>query len=355
MTDHHLGDFSITLPAINTLAEYFDDGITLAISSRHCHLVNLLPARDKIKILAYRDEKKTIADFFAVTRFMLKITLGRYRKVIAISYRNKCCLFTLASLAKHRIGFENAEKNWVFNEKLQPISSECKFNFYSRVLTKIGVNGAPKLVPFIIPQDKKNSADQIITESFTNTQRPLAIIHPTAGKEKRYWPKKKFARTINEIIRQYDMNICLIGTPDEIDTLNKLKQQVGDDSRCAIVIKPLDTILAILTRGDLLISNLSGPTHLATLCSKIPIVTICEVGVRDRWALIRKENTIMLNQPCTECIGRKCKTLKCIHDVSVEQVLQEIEKFKAYWQPKAPEKNHIGTLTALEPMLEIIS
>jgi ADP-heptose:LPS heptosyltransferase len=138
----------------------------------------------------------------------------------------------------------------------------------------------------------------------------LAIVHPGASVPEKRWPAVGFGRVAEGLLRRgYD--VVITGSPKE----KRLTRRVAGLAPGALDYggrTRLSTLIALMARADVLVSNDTGPVHLA-YALKTPSVTLfgpsTEVG---RWGpLDRERHAVLLGDPISE--------------VSVRDVVDRIE------------------------------
>ena len=98
----------------------------------------------------------------------------------------------------------------------------------------------------------------------------------------------------------------------------------------------LGTLGWLLKKAKLLVSNDSGPAHLATAVDT-PVVSIFgrnQPGLNPiRWRPISERSAyIHKDVGCVECLAHKCQIdFKCLKEIKVEEVLEEARKYEPFF------------------------
>jgi ADP-heptose:LPS heptosyltransferase len=329
MDDYHLGDFVVSLPTVEVLAAYFDNGIDLLVVNPHAGLASLLPSADKIRIISYRQEKKCRTPAQGARFLSLVVRLWRkgYDAVIVIRGGIRDATLAGLTMAPRRVGLLESRRSWVYTDRISAKSPPLHvFDKYGRILKCIGYQGPPPLVRLRGSASSTAKLHDLLRRHVSRESVDIAIIHPGAGYAFRCWPKERFAEAADELVRHWDMDVCLIGGPSERPFLDKVRSYMDRKDRAFLFTEALDVLLALFDRGSVLISNESGPTHLAAT-TDIPIVTIVGPTNESCWRPLRRENVILLRGPkCSECLWVNCTNdLKCVTEVQVQDVLDAWE------------------------------
>jgi ADP-heptose:LPS heptosyltransferase len=144
--------------------------------------------------------------------------------------------------------------------------------------------------------------------------RPLALVHPGASVPEKRWPEEAYGRVAEGLVRQgYD--VAVTGSTGEKGLTRRVSRSAPGSLDLGGTTD-LSTLVALVARASVLVSNDTGPAHLA-YALRTPSVTLfgpsTDVG---RWGpLNRERHTVLCGDP--------------ISNVSVEGVLQSIEALAA--------------------------
>lgn len=150
-------------------------------------------------------------------------------------------------------------------------------------------------------------------------RKPVVAIHPGAGNITKQWPEEHFSALIDLLIERNDVNIMLVGGPDEMDVANRLIESVLHPHAVATMAgrASLANLPRLLKNCSLYIGNDSGPKHIAAAVG-IPTIGI-HSGVVDpvEWGPIGP-NAVALrrNMTCSPCYLAKAedcpRSLACL-------------------------------------------
>ena len=134
--------------------------------------------------------------------------------------------------------------------------------------------------------------------------KPVVAVHPGAGNITKQWPTEHFSALIDLLMERHDVNVMLVGGPDEVEIAGTLLETGLYPDRMATMAgrTKLVDLPRLLKHCVLYIGNDSGPKHIA---SAIGIATIgIHSGVVDpvEWGPIGV-NAVALrrNMTCSPC------------------------------------------------------
>lgn len=145
-------------------------------------------------------------------------------------------------------------------------------------------------------------------------------LHPGSKDAFKRWPAKNFI----ELGKMLPGNILITGT--EHDLMQEIASQIPnahiDDPN-----RPLRNFAALLSQMDLLISNDTGPVHLACALN-IPVVAIYASTDPALCGPHQAPNAIVISRrpSCDPCLKRKCRAPFCFLQIGPQEVLAAAKK-----------------------------
>jgi ADP-heptose:LPS heptosyltransferase len=96
-------------------------------------------------------------------------------------------------------------------------------------------------------------------------KKPVVCIHPAAGNDMKQWPADYFALLINQLLELEDVNIALVGGPDDEPIATAILYNVKEaDAVLSLVGKlKLAELPDFIATCALFVGNDSGPKHIA--------------------------------------------------------------------------------------------
>ena len=130
-------------------------------------------------------------------------------------------------------------------------------------------------------------------------RKPLALVHPGASVPEKRWPEEAFGRVAKGLFRR-GYAVAVTGGSRE----KRLTRRVAGLAPGALDLggrTDLSTLVALVARADVLISNDTGPAHLA-YASRTPSVTLFGPSTDvERWGpLNRRRHAVLSGDPISE-------------------------------------------------------
>lgn len=157
---------------------------------------------------------------------------------------------------------------------------------------------------------------------------PLVVLHPGSGDHfpGRRWPASRFAELASALVATRGARLVVTGVHAERGLAAEVARGTGAWNACG----RLDTsaLLALLAEADLLVSNDTGPVHLADL---LDTPTVALYGPNTPWRYgPRRRGSVALfaDLPCSPCLDDRnmkrsaCRHYACMQALSVADVAQ---------------------------------
>jgi len=181
----------------------------------------------------------------------------------------------------------------------------------------VGCATADSRLSFRVP----DAAGRRIRGLIEHSQRPLVVVHPGASAASRRYPPESYAAAIDLLIDQTGCEAVFTGDAWEAPLVGTVRQAMRRPSRSLVGGLALAELGALIAEADLLVSNNTGPAHVAAALGT-PVV--------DLYALTNPQHTPwqvpsrVLNHdvPCRNCYKSVCPAghHDCLRRVAPETV-----------------------------------
>src|SRR5437660_7328406 len=246
-------------------------------------------------------------------------------------------LFTRATGAKHRVGFEHYQYVRLHNH-VAPSARELwqrpTLHSVEQQLALIGWTGVPV-------SDRPATRLTVSEEAFATVSKrlraagfeveksePFAVIHPTASFDTKQWATDKFARVAEELHARGLTPVAIVSSKEE-PIVEALIEQTSV-RLIGLSNLSLPEVAALTSRSRLFIGNDSGIAHIAAAVAA-PCVVIFGSSNRAHWRpWTTQPNEVVFEElPCQPCPGYFCAEFEkpeCILRVPVERVVAAIDR-----------------------------
>ena len=343
----HIGDFVTAFPAFRRLKALFPRAeLVVLVAPASKQLAYLEPTIDEVVTYEFFHARSQLGKKEAEADALnqLKATLSSYQFDLAIDLRKhpdtrNLLQYTGARVLagfNHRNEFPWLDVDLTWEGDVQLVR---KHQHVSDDLVNLvqAVAAAGQFGRDVTPRSKDWSARQILLVSRLRElglyQRRVVCLHPASGNVMRQWPPRHFARIANALLATEDVDIALIGGPDETEIAADVQRQILDTDRLYNLIGrfKLDELPYFLDTCALFIGNNSGPKHIAaaidvpTLGVHSGVVDAREWGPLGGFAVAAQRN--MQCAPCYLTTRDQChRGLACVEMLRAAHVVSMCKK-----------------------------
>ncbi len=333
-----IGDAVLSLPAIEAVRSHFPDAwISVMVRPGVREIMEGHPSIDEV-IPYFYENKGRHSSLFGNLRFLKETRRRRFDICFILhpSVRSHCVPFVAG--IPYRIGFGSA-LGFLLTQSVRDLrhlglkhESEYALDIV-RVLGAEASGGESRGVTFFTEHLRK-------TERLSGQK--IVAVHPGSSCASKRWPIGRYAELVQMILRNTPFHVAVIGGKDEKLLGEFLKKQ--NAARVEDLTGELDLkeLAAFFSRCELLISNDSGPVHIASSVGAKTLVIFGrnKAGLnRERWRpLGNTHRAIQKNVGCVTCLADACTIdFECLKAVSVEEV------YKLFAEMTAPRESFVKT------------
>jgi len=331
------GDVLHALPVLNGLRTRFPHAkISWLVSTACAGLLEGHPALDDI-ILFDRKRFGRIGRNLRVTMEFLEFIQSLRRKqfdlVIDLQGLFRSGFFAWISGASVRIGFASArEFAWLFyNHRLRPEHPDIHAVHQNYLAGQIlGFDNLPIRFDIHVQQAAREEARVILEQNGIQPNESFVLLAPTTRWETKIWPAEYFAAVGRWIQEQYQLPVVVTGGPDEKDITSNVAKQIGGLAVDVAGKINIPQLTALVESARLIITNDSGPMHLAAALNT-PLIAIYGPTNPQRTGPFGHEQAVLrLNLPCSPCYIRKTAQCpyqhRCMKDLTPEMVIEKVNE-----------------------------
>jgi heptosyltransferase-2 len=268
-----------------------------------------------------------------------RLAARRFDMAVLLPNSFRTALLARMAGVPRRVGYERDGRGFLLTDRLIPRRAAGRYiptptrDYYLGVARYLGAaDPDPAMQLFTRPADDA-AADALLRHAGYDGSRPLVLLNPGANYgDAKMWFADRFAAVADRCAEELGVAVALTGAPKERAILDRVtsaaKQPILDLSRHGL---NLSTLKAVIKRSRLMVTNDTGPRHIAAAMS-VPVVTI--FGPTDpAWTEIGFGHERIARVPvyCSPCQKKRCPLrgstdeLQCMKGVSVEMVMQHVQ------------------------------
>jgi len=176
------------------------------------------------------------------------------------------------------------------------------------------------------PKDKKAIGD-FLKANHVSKNTPMAIAHPFSGNISKNWSCERFADLLRRIDKEFSLKLIVIGSENDREEINNIIKTSKVDVLNGAGLLSLGALLELMKMSKIFIGVDSGPSHIAALSDLASVILYSGTNSPDEWGpLSKKSIVIQMDIPCKGCHRIDCKDNICMDLITVEDVIESINK-----------------------------
>jgi len=260
-----IGDVVLTTPSIKALRQAFPGvRISILVTPATYDLVNGNPYVDEI---LKDDRLGGHKGLFGFLRLVREIRLKQFDLAIIFHTKRRYNLACYAAGIPCRLGYKNEKFGFLLTHPIKDIRAlgeKHEAEYCMDVLKAIGIEKGD--LDIFVPLQKEAEGWMVHWMQENNLKsNEFIAVHPGASDPAKCWPAADFALLIDRLAERYALKIVLIGSSQTVSLAEDILRQARRQSQILNLTgkTSLAQTVSLLRRARLLISNDSGPVHVA--------------------------------------------------------------------------------------------
>lgn len=326
-----LGDIALTLPVLASLRASFPDAhITWFIRPEFAPLLENIPGLDEVIIFHRKNLGKWWCNprqFAALMRLFAELRKGRFDLVIDLQGLFRTAFFAWLTGARRRFGMKTAREfaALFYTDKINPDDDSVHvIDYHRKILAAAGARTITNDSNLFATTQAAERVSQLLKDRNVGSRNYVVLITGSAHASK-CWPVEKFAALADRISDRFGAGIIAAGVAAEKPTVARLVELAGAPVVDLAGCTNIGTLIALLAGARLVVSNDTGPAHIACALD-VPVIIIFGPTNPLRICPYAKPHAIAAVDP--EARGNAIDSNDPryrIEAVSVESVFDEVE------------------------------
>lgn len=255
-----------------------------------------------------------IIDLQVLMRTAILGFLVKYRRVISTSFVRECTNIFVSPVDKFNPELHAVERNYQVVE------------FLAKKVNKT----VPKPID-LLPWIKVNNEDSVIAKKMINYDETKKYVVFSIGSRgwHKIWPEENFVKLINALVYNYSNIIpVFVGSKEEMYIADKIVEGLNSKNYFNLVGRTnLYELCSVLNLASITVSNDNGIAHISAALDKPTVILFGPTNPKWFYPYNTKSGFIYKKLKCSPCgIKTNCKNNVCMKEITVEDVLQIINK-----------------------------
>ncbi len=308
-----LGDVIHTLPLASRLSTGLGCRIHWVVNEALAPLVSQCP--DVARVVPF-PRHRLVSGF---PGFIKELRSHSYEMAVDVQGLLKSALVAYLSASKRRLGLRSAREGAsLFYHDLVGTAA-IQGHAVDRYMEVANYFGLPDGLPQFNLALGKNSGSK------RKGRKKLVTISPFARWQSKRWPKERFARVADLIMKSDLAQVIFTGGQEDRRQMDEIVGLMGQRPVDLVGSTDLKEMTGVLRDSDLLLCNDSGPMHLAVAVG-CKVVALFGPTSPERTGPYGSGHRVLRNRvDCSPCFRRECRLdLSCLTGIRVEEVYESM-------------------------------
>jgi heptosyltransferase II len=174
----------------------------------------------------------------------------------------------------------------------------------------------------VVSDERRQEARELLRGSGARLERPLVALCPgsTNSRAKR-WPAERFAALADSLMEKAGAEVALIGTGEELDVSEEVARRMRKRPVVLTGETDLGQTVAVLSVADLLVTNDTGPAHVAAAVGCPVVVIFGPTNPVTTRPLSPLASVVREPPDCAPCMLRDCPIdHRCMTAINADDV-----------------------------------
>jgi heptosyltransferase-2 len=332
-----VGDAVLSIPAMRAVRRLFPEAhITLLATPWVSPVYSEVEYLDEI--LEY--EKNGIHKGWAgLGRLAADLKQRRFDMAILLQNAFEAALLTWRARIPLRIGYARDGRSLLLTHPCKIDSGVRQVHqvyYYLGILSGLGLiapkpweqSELPTSTSIGIRKADRNAAISMLRANGIQEGDVVVSINPGAfyGEAKRWLPDR-YAAVADALANRHGARIIILGAPNDMETVRTVAANMSSHPVILAGQTTLGQLMGLLKESDLLITNDSGPMHLAAALDVPQLAIFGSTSEVATGPLSNNATVIKHPVDCNPCFLRKCPTdFHCMKEIAVAQVLEAADR-----------------------------
>jgi lipopolysaccharide heptosyltransferase I len=323
-----LGDIAHATPVLAALRERWPSAhLAWVVNAGLAQLVEGLPGLDEVIRFDRRAARPTPRGLVSTGRFLAGLRRRGFDVAIDLQGLLRSGLMAWATGAPVRAGLSDAREGATrFYTHRVPMPPRATTHAVDRLRRMAEAFGAPASPPrFLTPATEADRA--WARRALAGVPRPRLVLNVGARWATKRWPPEKFARVGRLAAERLGAGLVAVGAPEDRPLVEALAAALGDVPLLDLAGRTsLPQLAAVAAESDLMLSNDTGPVHLAVAAGAKTIGIFTCTNPEETGPYGPLASVVRTKVWCAGSYVQACRRMECMLEVTPERVWAEVAR-----------------------------
>jgi lipopolysaccharide heptosyltransferase II len=283
------------------------------------------------ELIAY-DQESRHRSVLAKLKFLRFLRKKLFTEAVLFHRSFTRLLLVYLSGIPKRAGYYTRKRSFLLTTKVFPQSKPIhRADYYLDVVRSVrNIDDKDRFYRFFISKKAQEDIETFLAQHEIKEGDFLVAINPGANWLPKRWPHENFAKLCDRLLEKYQAKVIITGAKKDTELARHISSLSGARPIIACGLTNLKQLGALFQRSGLVISGDSGPMHIAAAVGANLIALFGPTSPsvtgpygKGNYRIIHKD--VGCKIPCYKV---NCRDNLCMKAITVEDVMEEVERFK---------------------------
>ena len=325
-----VGDTVMAMPAFRAIRESFPQAAIFLLARPYVvKLVEGLPYFDGIVEYDPKGKDRGIRPYLS---FVNRLKKRRFDLAIILPNSFASALIPFLSGIPRRVGYNEDGRRCLLTDMIASPREAGKkrpvpmVERYLKICEYLNGKVSPRRAHLALNKNAEEKAEKIHAHYGIGSGEKNVVITPGAAfGSSKLWKAEYFAQVADRLIEHYGCRVLIVPGPGEEGIARTIEESMKNQPINLIdEIAPLDLLASLIKRSSLLITNDTGPRHVAFALERPAVVIMGPTDPRYSSCHVDDETVILRREfPCVPCHLKECPTdHRCMDMITPREVFE---------------------------------
>lgn len=321
-----IGDTILAIPSIRALRKKFPKAKIYSLVGKESK--QILQRCPYLNGLMVYDRKSKDAGLKGLWNMGKELRKYNFDIVVDLQNNRASHMLSFLSASANRYGYDNKKFSFLINHKVKQVSigvSPVEHQF--RTLELLGITEKDVALELWPSSEDEQEIEKLLSTYWLNEKERIVGINLCASQRwlTKCWPIENFAKLSDKLAKE-NLRVIITGSKQEADSAKKLQELASSK---LIILSGKTTLMqlaALIKRCSVFITADSAPLHIAAAVGTPIVAMFGPTSPVRHMPPVKNSVVIKKDLDCSPCYRPNCKNMKCMLDISVDEVLEAVKK-----------------------------
>lgn len=322
-----VGDVLFSTPLIKALRKKFPKAYIACMVVPRCKEV--LESNPHLNEVIIYDEDGIHRSPFGKLRLIAALRSKKFEAAILLHRSFTRSLLVFLAGIPRRIGYYRRKRDFLITDVVElPPEDSHRVDFFLTLGKPLDISLDDRNYEFFISEGDRKKAKVFLKSEGCDDSDTLIAINPGGNWGPKRWPRGNFSETADELMKRYNAKIVITGAQKDLALARDISSRMKQQPIISCGKTTLKEVAAIFERAKLVISNDSGPMHIAVAVGAKTVALFGPTSPR-MTGPIGGGRSIILHQDVgcqIPCYNFSCSEYKCMEAIKPQDILEAARK-----------------------------